>query len=120
MDYQALFEIMRGPPKTDFHQPFNAFALKNNLPAAVQEHRMVQEYAKLQNMRRKNEEKNPYLQFIRKKNNKNTISCLTCSGRNYDDCYNNGYMRDCPTQEDSCFLEVRFVASTVQSVSDLS
>merc|ERR1711990_1116339 len=45
-----------------------------------------------------------------------SLQCLVCSGRSYEECYRNGILRTCPQQENSCFLEVRYQGSRVSSV----
>lgn len=112
--YQKM--IMINPPTTNFNNQFEAFALKNQFPPAVQEHRMMEEYARRNTLRKKTEDKNQYLQNLRRKNNKKQISCLTCSSSTYSDCYATGKVTECSRDEDSCFLETRFTGQIVSHV----
>ena len=59
-----LYEKMP-PPQTDFNGKFESWALKNQFPPAVQEHQMMQEWVKYNQIRKKTEAKNEYLQELR-------------------------------------------------------
>jgi hypothetical protein len=107
-----------GPPvKTNFNEDFAAFALKNQFPPAVTENRMLEEYARRVQVRKKDEEKNEYLQQLRRQNNTKRLSCLTCSSQSYEECYRTGQVRECGQDEGACFLETRFLGHTVMHVT---
>jgi hypothetical protein len=107
-----------GPPvKTNFKEDFAAFALKNQFPPAVTENRMLEEYARRVQVRKKDEEKNEYLQQLRRDNNNRGLSCLTCSSQSSDECYQTGQVRQCGQDEGACFLETRFLGHTVIHVT---
>ena len=104
-------------PTVDFTNKFEKFALQNKFPPAVQDHLMMEEYARRNEMRKKTEEKNAYLQELRKKHKTKQLSCLSCSGQSYEECYANGQIRECSLGEEACFLETRFFGYSVIHVS---
>ena len=114
-----MMENMNQPPNHDrnFNEGFDAWALKNQFPPAVQEAQMMAEWVKRNEVRKKNEAKNPYIQNLRKEQNNKRLSCLTCNERSYDECYARGIVRECGEQEGACFLETRYLGYSVIHVS---
>ena len=64
IDMAKLYEKMPAP-QTDFNGKFESWALKNQFPPAVQEHQMMQEWVKYNQIRKKTEAKNNYIQELR-------------------------------------------------------
>jgi len=92
---------------------FQEFATKHHFPPIVQEREMMAKMG--YDARFKHPQQNPFFNSFNNQQPKN-LQCMECSGQNYEHCYANARLRECPQQEKACFLEVRYRGSQVVSV----
>ena len=91
---------------------FRSFAAKHQFPPILEEEKVMQRMAG--NPRLKSSQN--HFASLAGVGRKQTVQCLVCSGQTYEECYRNGTVRQCPSAENSCFLEVRYQGSRVSSV----
>ena len=93
---------------------FRSFAAQNHFPPLVEENRMMASMHQMPQIRNKMAQASG--PSFHSQNEKPKLQCMVCNGRSYDDCYHNSHVRECPSQETACFLEVRYNGPVVESV----